>query len=304
VEAARSDQASAIVSIYDCAKRPLAKQVLLRVRNDSNSEHISKYADGPDINVVVPFHNGPQDEYIVVVSADGYRDTGYFFRADPKVRAQVHLLMVPKDHRYAFLGWEELGQKYPAIAAFLSLGVDPITAKSRYLALQESNPKALACLLNLATAMAGLNLAGSSPLAFFKAICWDATMSQDRFFGFVDPALIAAVRAAAEKGEFTEEKNCAAFHEGSTCSWKQVAFDVANLQLTFHERTTRVIDGVACVMVEPDIDDYKSLVRHGFEEVLPNLVTGGKTDPAGVFALRWATAERGGPAFDPGYVLA
>ena len=58
MEAARSDQASAMVSIYDCAKRPSAKQVLLRVRNDSSSEHISKYADGPDINVVIPFHNG------------------------------------------------------------------------------------------------------------------------------------------------------------------------------------------------------------------------------------------------------
>ncbi|HSU32126.1 MAG TPA: hypothetical protein VLJ11_12915 [Bryobacteraceae bacterium] len=304
MEAARSDQASAMVSIYDCAKRPLAKQVLLRVRNDSSSEHISKYADGPDINVVVPFHNGPHDEYTVVVSADGYRDTGYCFRADPRVRAQVHLLMVPKDHRYEFLDWEDLGLKFPQIAAFLSVGTDSISAKSRYVALQENNPQALACLLNITTAMAAINLAGRSPLSFFRAICWDATMGQDRFFGFVDPAMIQAVRAAAENGDFAEEKDCAAFHPGSTCSWKQTAFDVANLQLTFHERTTRVIDGVTCVMIEPDVDDYKNLVRHGFEEVLPNLVTGGKTDPAGVFALRWATAERGGPAFDPGYVLA
>jgi hypothetical protein len=304
VEAARSDQASAMVSIFDCARRPLAKQVLLRVRNDSSSEHISKYADGPDINVVVPFHNGPHDEYTVVVSADGYQDTGYFFHADPRVRAQIHLLMVPKDHRYQFQDWENLGLKYPSIAAFLSLGADPVRANSRYVALQKSNPKALACLLNVAAAMAEINLGGRSPLSFFKAICWDASMSQDRFFGFVDPAMIPAVKAAAERGDFTEEKDSAAFHPGSTCSWKQVAFEVANLQLTFHEGTTRVIDGVTCVMIEPDLDDYKNLVRHGFEEVLPNLVTGGKTDPAGIFALRWATAERGGPAFDPGYVLA
>jgi hypothetical protein len=293
-----------MVSIYDCAKRPLAKQVLLRVHNDSHSELVSKYVDGPDINVVVPFHNGPQDEYVVIASAEGYRDAGYFFRANPQVRVQVHLLMVPQNHRYEFLDWEDLALKYPTIAAFLSVGADPITAKSRYVDLRERNPKALACLLNLASAMAGINLAGRSPLSFFKAICWDASMSQDRFFGFVDPALIPAVRAAAEKGEFAEEKDCAVFHEGSTCSWKQVAFDVANLQLTFHEQTTRVIDGMTCVMIEPDIDDYKSLVRHGFEEVLPNLITGGKTDPAGVFALRWTTAEHGGPAFDPGYVLA
>ena len=44
------------------------------------------------------------------------------------------------------------------------------------------------------------------------------------------PALVAqntvppAVRAAAATGAFAEEKNCAQFHQGSTCSWKQIAF--------------------------------------------------------------------------------
>jgi hypothetical protein len=67
----------------------------------------------------------------------------------------------------------------------------------------------------------------------------------------------------------------------------------------------KVIDGVECVMIEPDIDLHKELIAHGFCEVFPNLLSGGKTDPCAVYSMRWALAnDEGGPVFNPGYALA
>ena len=92
----------------------------------------------------------------------------------------------------------------------------------------------------------------------------------------------------------------------ATRSWKQTRFDVSNVQLTFHETNTRTIkkpDGtsVDCVIVEPDIDYYKDILSHGLLEVLPNLLTDGKTDPRQDYLLRWMATKLEGvqPDFDP-----
>ena len=42
-------------------------------------------------------------------------------------------------------------------------------------------------------------------------IKWDDAFAQDRFFGYIDPAMIAAVVAAAGDGEFAEENDPGAF---------------------------------------------------------------------------------------------
>jgi len=91
----------------------------------------------------------------------------------------------------------------------------------------------------------------------------------------------------------------------ATRSWKQTRFDVSNVQLTFHEDDTQDVtkpDGsiAHCVLVEPDIDYYKDLVAHGLLEVVPNLVSGGKTDPRTVYQMRWmAMKQEGLPEFAP-----
>ena len=129
-------------------------------------------------------------------------------------------------------------------------------------------------------------------------------MAQDRFYGYVDPAIIPIIRAAAAKGEFAEESDCARFHPGATCSWKQNSFEISNVQLTFHESNRMTFGGIDCVRIEPDIDLYKDLLEHGLMEVFPNLITGEKTNPIDVFSLRWTLAQNGvGPRFDPGYEL-
>ena len=262
-------------------------------------------AKGPSVLVKVPFHNGSGDFYAISVSADGYRDSGCFFTANPKVLAEPKLLLLRSRPQPRFASWAAFKSAHPAEATFLSVGQSDADAQAHYEGLSKDKPDSLACLLNLTQAMSEIDLNGRAPLSYFKQICWDDTLAQDRFFGYVDPSIIAAVRAAAAKGEFAEEKDCARFHPGSTCSWKQIAFPVTNVQLTFHEHDEQVINGLTCVRIEPDIDLYRELLAHGFGEVFPNLLTGGLTNPMDVFSMRWTTAQDdGGPPFDPGYDIA
>lgn len=227
------------------------------------------------------------------------------FKANPKVLAQPKLLLLRRHPIAQFAAWDDFKQSHPEQAAFLSVGQSAAEVQTHYEGLAKTKPYSLACLLNLAQAMSQINLSGRSPLSYFKQICWNNTLAQDRFFGYVDPAIIPAVRAAAAKGEFAEEKNCDHFHPGSTCSWKQIAFPVSNVQLTFHEQDKQVIDGITCVKIEPDIDLYRELLAHGFGEVFPNQVSGELTNPFDVFSMRWTTAQDDdGPAFNPGYDLA
>jgi hypothetical protein len=87
----------------------------------------------------------------------------------------------------------------------------------------------------------------------------------------------------------------------ATRSWKQTRFDVSNVQLTFHETTKKKLNGVDCVVIEPDIDLFKDLLAHGLFEVLPNAISGGKTNPLAVYSMRWMASrqEHGVPPFDP-----
>jgi hypothetical protein len=144
---------------------------------------------------------------------------------------------------------------------------------------------------------------------FWKPI-WDDKrfpMAQDRFFAYVDKALVEEVALGRKMGAFEEEKNPSAFHPGATLSYKQTQFDVTNVQLTFHQGNQQLIDtpkgSVDCVVVEPDIDFYKDLLAHFFAEVLPNEFTGGKTDPRAVYLLRWMAGRQSGSDFDPLYTI-
>ena len=297
--------ANAMLSIFDGEGRPFAGQVLIRVHNGQDVPPTGDYRNGPNVPITVPFHDGVGDFYAVSVSSPGYRDSGCFFKADPKVLAQPKVLLLHQEAKPQFAAWAEFKATHPEAASFLAVGDSEAGAQAHYEALSRNGPNSLACLLNLTQAMAEIDLDGRTPLSYFKQICWDNTMAQDRFFGYVDPAIIPIVRAAAAKREFAEEKDCEKFHPGSTCSWKQVAFPIANVQLTFHEHDKKLIDGVTCVKIEPDIDLYRELLAHGFGEVFPNLLSHGLTNPYAVFSLRWTVAQdENGPTFDPGYELA
>jgi hypothetical protein len=175
----------------------------------------------------------------------------------------------------------------------------------------------LGALLTLGTAVGDIPLDDlSSPLSYYWEVIWDELMP-DRFFAWVDARLPDRIATLAKLHSFAAEDDPARWHpaipgkmQAATRSWKQTRFDVANVQLTFHEADKKRIikpDGgsVDCVIVEPDIDYYKDLLAHGLFEVLPNLATGGKTDPRVVYSFRWmATKLEGLPDFNPPVTLA
>jgi hypothetical protein len=162
----------------------------------------------------------------------------------------------------------------------------------------------LAALLNITTAMKEINLPDGTPLDYLRQLKWDDTLAQDRFFAYCDPKLLDQVKTAAAQGEFAPETDSAFFHPGATASWKQIQFGEANVQLTFHENDKQVIDGVNCILVEPDIDYFKDLAAHALLEVLPNALSGGLTNPEEVYVLRWIAGRHAGvPEFDPPYSI-
>src|SRR5205807_890160 len=106
----------------------------------------------------------------------------------------------------------------------------------------------------------------------------DLPPKQDRFYAYADKALVSQVQLAAQQNEFAPELDPATFHKGATSSYKQIQFGEANVQLTFHEGDTQIIDGTECIVVEPDIDYYKDLLAHALLEVLVNGLAGTLTD--------------------------
>ncbi len=218
-------------------------------------------------------------------------------------------MLIPVPTKITFRPWDELKATYPETAKFLGLGLpDEAAAQQRYNGLQSSSPASLACFMNLITAMNGIGIGGGkTPLDYLKEIEWDDKFAQDRFFGYIDPAMIPAVEAAARDGGFAEEKDPGALHPGATLSYKQTDYEYSNVQLTFHQNAAdlKVIGDVECVLFEPDMDLYKNILDHGVLEVLPNLLTHGLTDPVDILSLRWLdTTDSNEPPFDPGYTLA
>ena len=301
------------VNLFSGARTPLAPgtQVLLTVRN-GNQENVPLPNNGfftsATVNIAgLPFHDNFGDNYAVIASSDGYDQAGFYpVKVTPANPAVADLMLLKKDATFNFrnASWATLVQNYPQYAALLHTGTaDDQAAADRYGQLLENRAPVLACFFNLVTAMAQIQLPVNTPLFYIRELIWDQ-MQQDRFFAWADPALIDQVIRAAAQGQFSPEVGTALFHQGATRSWKQIQFGEANVQLTFHENDRKVIGGVECVMVEPDIDYYQDLAAHALLEVTANTLTHSLTDPRQVYVLRWIAGRRAGiPNFEPPYTL-
>jgi hypothetical protein len=293
------------LNLFDGTRNPLkaGTEILVRIRNMAQKELVNSFYKVSSIRFEFPFQDNFADNYTVLASASGFRDAGFTpVKTSPELPATLDLMLVPDKADFRFLPWTEFQNRFSDFARFLCCG---LSAESRYTSVIDDKPAALASLLNLTAAMSAIHLPAGTPLDYFKSIEWDDTLAQDRFFGFADQALVTQVRTAAAQGLFAPEPHPDLFHGDATSSFKQVAFGEANVQLTFHERTTKNINGVPCVRVEPDIDYYKDLAAHSLLEVIPNTLNHGLTNPKMVYVLRWIAGRHAGvPEFNPGYFLA
>ncbi len=311
---------SILMHLVDGTRQPLPSRVqwTARIRDGrSPSEWQERDITETGSAVLVKeltFFDNLFDNYTVIVSAKGYQGAAWRpLHIHPAKPATVDLMLIPNDARLNFSGasWQSLNSIRPRFAEILSAGID--NAEARYNNLKDQQDGlVLACLLNLLTAMSQITLpSGENPLDYFWQPIWDDprfVMAQDRFFAYVDEALVDDVVKAAKVGGFSEEKDPGVFHPGATLSYKQTQFDVTNVQLTFHQgnaKTLRKSDGspVDCVVVEPDIDYYKDLLAHFFLEVVPNKFTKGLTDPRAVYVFRWIAGKQAGWDFNPLYTL-
>lgn len=291
---------------------PADAKAVLTVR-DGNQRSVALehngYVDGPTTCIPgLQYTGGFGDNYAIVASARHYRQAGFYpVKINPAAPAVVDIMLLRKNAAYNFNGasWNELNQNFPAYADLLRAGAaDDASAADRYGQLMEQKPEVLACYFNLVTAMAEIQLPVGTPLDYVKELIWDATMAKDRFFAWADPKLIDQVIQATADGEFSPEVGTAVFHSGATRSWKQIQFGEANVQLTFHENSTKEGNGSMWVMVEPDIDYYKDLGAHALLEVAVNTLTHSLTDPRQVYVLRWMAGRHAHvPNFEPPYTL-
>ena len=305
----------AMVKLFDGTRQSYSDnhELLITVR-DGNQKQISQdYHPGPSVFFTgLPLYNNFGDDYAFIAWAEGYKQAGYQpVHLSAGVDVPVDLILIPSSSAFNFADatWQALGQSRPQVKSLLANGAaSDQEAADRYGAIMEDDGGLLlACLLNITTAMQQIHLPQGTPLDYIKRVIWDRSgefaMAQDRFFAWADPQLITQVKQA--KNQTPAEFADAPFglHPGATSSYKQIQFGEANVQLTFHENNQMEIDGVNCIIVEPDIDYYKNLLNHLILEVAVNAF-GSLTDPKDVYVLRWIAGRHAGiPEFDPLYTI-
>ena len=303
--AAKPTLSPLVVSVFDGTRRlfPENKNILYRVIDGNQKQVFVDDRKQSQISFKLPFFNNFGDNYTVIVSSNGYQQAGFTpIKLSPTASSRVDLMLIPREARFDFsvVDWDWIKTSLPFVAS----GVTDSAGSARFKDLLDQKPATLAALLNITTAMNQINLPQGTPLDYLKQILWDNSLAQDRFFAYCDPALIDQVRTAAAQGEFAPEIGPAFFHPGATASWKQIQFGEANVQLTFHEKETATINGLKCIVVEPDIDYYKDLAAHSLLEVIPNALTHGLTNPQEVYVLRWIAGRHAGiPEFNPPYTI-
>ena len=293
--------------IFDGSRQlfPVPADFLVTITDGKQNQQFRDYVQSNDITFELPFYDNFGDNYSAIVWADGFRQAGFMpVTLSDQFTKTLDVMLIREDPGFSFVNarWDAVNTAFP----FVGFGVDNTTGATRYEQLLDQQEKCVACLLNLGEAMSQIHLSQGTPLDYIKQMRWDAPWApaQDRFFAWCDPKLIDQVKIGASQGQFAPELNPGTFHNGATSSWKQIEFGEANVQLTFHENDHMVIEGLDCIMVEPDIDYYKDLAAHTLFEVVPNAITHSLTDPTEVYVLRWMAGRQAGvPEFAPMYTI-
>jgi hypothetical protein len=298
------------LNFYSGRREPLTgKSVLLTVRDGNQRQVHRRHHKSSTVTLKgLTYFNNFGDNYTVIASAKGHRQAGFTpVVLHPQVTAVAHLMLLSTDAAYDFheARWDALSGD-PVFGRLLRAGArSDSDARDRYTDLMEHRPDALACLLNLVTAVSQIHLSRGTPVDYVRQLIWDKTMEQDRLFCWAADDLVDQVVQAAAGGVFTPQPGSAFFHPGATRSFKEKRFGEANVQITFHENDKKTIDGVKCVKMELDIDYYRDLLAHALLEVVVNRLTGSATNPKQVYVLRWiAGCQAGLPEFEPPYRLA
>ena len=283
---------------------------LLVTLRDGNQTLIHReFHKGSKLSFDVPFYNNLGDSYSVLAFADKHVQAGFFpVKVSPFAMQSIDLMLLPKKNKYDFsqASWAKLRKTHKNLTDILGNSASSASeAAARYEELLDTDELPLAAFFNVATAARDIILPRGRALEYVKEVIWGKDgMKRDRFFAFADSALVDQVVQAASQGAFEPQAGVDIFHPGATRSFKQKQLGEANVQFSFHENDRKTIGGVDCVKVELDMDYFKDPLAHTILEVIPNSLSGGKTDPRSVYVLRWIAGRRARiPEFDPPYTI-
>ncbi len=311
----KADGGRAMVSVFDGTRQLYSDKPELLITVVDGNQKVQSRDFHDESNVLftgLPLFNNFGDNYTFLASADGYKDAGFVpVKLAANVNQLVELMLIPKSNQLNFADatWKALDKSRPALKALFANGAssDQAAAQRYGDIMEDQGGVILACLLNITTAMGQIQLPRQTPLDYIKRIVWDRegdfALAQDRFFAWADPELKKQIEQAKLQHPPKFADAPFVLHPGATSSYKEIEFGEANVQLTFHENNQLKIDGVNCVLVEPDIDYFKDLLNHLLLEVVVNAF-GSLTDPRTVCVLRWIAGRRAGiPEFDPLYTI-
>jgi hypothetical protein len=274
------------INVFDGSRQPLTAGVepLITIHDGNQHQVYREFNKSPSLRLTdLPFFNNFGDNYTVAAWASGFEQAGFTpIRVQPSAPAQVDVMLLKQSAGYNFsqARWDALDQTAPTAKALLTAGTTTSEeAQNRYADLLEHRSAVLACFFNLTTAMSQIHLPLETPMDYIKELIWDE-LAQDRFFAWADPALVEQVRSAAAQGAFAPEIGTALFHAGATCSFKQVQFGEANVQLTFHENDKKTID-----MVDSGRAGEVALYTGNDDNIIPDLLTEFRF-PAGAVRFR------------------
>ena len=308
------------INVFNGRRVPIpdTTTLLVTARNGDNKNVVQQFVKGGAIQISgLAVKDNFVDHHTFLLSAKDHSDAGFSPVTIKAAQTQVlDLMMLRRDARFTFQPFADLAGRDDLLT--LLRGDRPGEAQALYEGLMRTNEPALACLLNIATALEQMKLApveegDVNPLKSFRAL---QSAHADRMFAWARLGLLKAIRATADrKGDRTVAQMVKApegLHPGATVSFKQTDFGEGNIQLSFHENTTRPVNGVECMLVDVDIDYFKDTGAHLLMEVFPNklksLVHGkhsaqSVTDPRIVYGLRWVAGRRRGVEFAPPYFL-
>jgi hypothetical protein len=301
------EMAKLTVRIFDGRRLLISNPSNIRVRifDGDQKEIWNNRINVADQPFMVPFYDGPRDMYRVIVSKPGWTTAGcYPVKVSQTGTQVVDLMIIPERHRVNPLlaQFAALQQSHPAYCDIMC-ALDE-KAPSRWDALlNQENALVPIDYLNLLTAMRTIHLeSGKTPFDYLRAADWSRAPQEDRFWVWVDKALVDDVVETARTGGFDQEPDPKVFHKDATLSYKENLLSEANVQLTFLANAPSPREFPDCVLMEPDIDYYPNLLAHGLLEVVPGFFS--RTDPRMAYILRWMSARRAGlPEFDPPFTL-
>ena len=300
-----ADTGRILLQLVDGARKPLEREILVRVIDGDKNQVLAESLKGPTIDIKVPAFDNTRDFYTVLASLDGYVQAGFFpVKVAANTLRPVFLMLLPRNGKPKFTnaGWSRFKEKKPAIAdLFMADASSENAAKRRYGSLLKKEPNVGAGLWNIITALEQIHLSAGTALSYMRQLIWGSSMQQDRFFGLADRQLVEQIEIATAQGMFAPEVGPGLFHPGATSSFKQLQFGEANVQVTFHENADTP---GGMVGVEVDMDYFRDQGAHAIIEVIPNLFTRGLTDPKRIYLLRWIAGRQAGvPDFAPPFTI-